>query len=295
MQVSIQSLLSYGKPMFWRNRERLIFILPLTIILGIIVFGVSKTLFMSLESEGTLSLANYIKVISDVEFKNAIIFSLKTAFIATLISLVLGLSFAMFLKRSKSKIIIKLLNVMPIFLPHLIVAMLIIVIFSQTGIISRLAYLFNFIDSSKEFIELVNDKHGIGVILVYVYKEFPFVAIVIYGIIISINEKELLIAKSLKASNFQIFSKIIFPKVLPMLLALFMVLFIYSFSAYEIPSILGTSQTKALPVYIYYNYSNVMLGTKSYAMALNFIVILISFLFALIIGLILNKIQRNHK
>ena len=74
MQVSIQSLLSYGKPMFWRNRERLIFILPLTIILGIIVFGVSKTLFMSLESEGTLSLANYIKVISDVEFKNAIIF-----------------------------------------------------------------------------------------------------------------------------------------------------------------------------------------------------------------------------
>ncbi len=129
MQVSIQSLLSYGKPMFWRNRERLIFILPLTIILGIIVFGVSKTLFMSLESEGTLSLANYIKVISDVEFKNAIIFSLKTAFIATLISLVLGLSFAMFLKRSKSKIIIKLLNVMPIFLHHLIVAMLIIVIF----------------------------------------------------------------------------------------------------------------------------------------------------------------------
>lgn len=281
--------------MFYKNKSKLIFILPLTIILGIIVFGVFKTLLMSFSSSDGLTFSNYLKIIGDDEFKAAIIYSLKTALLATLLSLIIGVFFAMFLRQSKSKIITKLLNLMPIFLPHLIVAMLMIIVFSQTGLVSRLAYHLNLIEQASDFFELINDSNGIGVILAYVYKEFPFVAIVVYGIIISINERELLIAKSLKATNFQIFTKIIFPKILPMLLSLFIILFVYSFSAYEIPSILGYSQTKALPVYIYYNYSNVMLGTKNYAMALNIVVMLFSFIFVLVNGLIINKLQRKNK
>lgn len=275
--------------------KKIYYLFPFIIIIGIISFGLFRTISLSLDDHGIISLANYEKIFNDEDFKKALLYSFRTAFISTTLTLLVGIFFALRLYHSKSKIIVKIITFLPIILPHLVVAMLMIILLSQTGIISRICAYLGLIDNPSQFLELINDRNGIGVIIAYVYKEFPFVALVLYGIIITINKKELLIAQSLKANNFIIFKDIILPKILPMLLALFTILFIYSFSAYEIPSLLGYSSTKALPVYIYYNYSNIMLGTKNYAMALNVIIIIFSLCFAGVMYLIINKLQGKKK
>lgn len=275
-----------------------ILLLPISIILiSIMGFGIINCIMQSLGYIPYIGLENisfrfYKEILGDSIFLESLIFSLKTSFISTTISIFIGVLLSYLLLQSKlSKIKESLLN-LPIIVPHIVVVMLMISIFSQSGVISRILYNLNIISDSSQFMSLVSDKNGIGVILVYLWKGIPFVIITTYNILKNINEKLQNVALNLGANKYQCFKYIILPLVLPSIISSFIILFAFSFGAFEVPFLIGPTYPKALPVSAYMSYVSSDLSQRSYAMVINVILSVFSFAILIVYNRILEKINK---
>ncbi|MBN2897622.1 MAG: ABC transporter permease subunit [Clostridia bacterium] len=235
-----------------------------------------------------VSLKYYMMVFSNPEFKSALTFSLYTSFVSSVLSVLVGLLLAyLLLKSGVSDRLSSMLYRLPIVVPHAIAALLIYTLFAQSGVLSRLLYLFGFITESSQMPVLLFDRTGKGVMLAYVWKATPFIAMVVFDILKSVTNRLEEAAFNLGASEWQVFRYVILPLIAPTLLANFIIIFAFSFGAFEIPYLLGPTAPKALPILSYIEYTNPDLSHRPYTMAINmvltgvslFIVGLTSFVF----------------
>lgn len=235
----------------------------------------------------------YKEILSNQQFINSLILSLKTSIISSLIATIIGILLAYLMTKSKfSKLRYFLLN-LPIIVPHIIVVMLAFAVFSKTGIIARILYNLNLINDSREFVSLVNDKAGIGIIIVYIYKGMPFIAITVYNILKSLDFKLEDVALNLGANKFQVLKLVIMPQIMPTILSSFIVIFAFSFGSFEVPYLIGATNPKALPVNAYINYINTDLAQRPLSMAMNSILTGISFILLILYNLIFTKLKKN--
>ena len=63
---------------------------------------------------------------------------------------------------------------------------------------------------------------------------------------------------------------------MPSIFSSFVIIFAFSFGAYEVPLLLGPTQPKALPVQAFIEYSNPVLQNRPYAMVYNILITLIA-------------------
>ena len=103
-------------------------------------------------------------------------------------------------------------------MPHLVVAVGIIFVFSQSGLLARLASQIGLIGSPGDFPVLVKDKYGLGIILAYIWKEAAFFFIILMSVLQSLGENFEELAQSLGANRWQIIREVIFPNSLPEIL-----------------------------------------------------------------------------
>lgn len=239
-----------------------------------------------------LTLNYYKEILRDETFLRSLLFSIKTSFISTLLSVVIGVLFAYMLSKSESsKLRDSILN-LPVIVPHIVVVLLMITIFSQTGIISRVLYKLNIISDSSEFKFMLFDSNGIGVILVYLWKGIPFTAITTYNILRNINSKLEKVSVNLGASKWQSFRYIALPLAIPSIISSFIILFAFSFGSYEVPFLIGATTPKALPVQAYLSYVSSDLVQRINSMVMNVILSIVSFLLLIIY----NKVfEKNNK
>ncbi|UOW69108.1 ABC transporter permease [Paraclostridium bifermentans] len=236
----------------------------------------------------------YKEILSNQQFITSLVLSLKTSIISSLIATIIGVLLAYLMTKSKfSKLRYFLLN-LPIIVPHIIVVMLAFAIFSKTGIISRILYNLNLISDSREFVSLVNDKAGVGIMIVYIYKGMPFIAITVYNILRSLDAKLEDVALNLGANKFQIFKLIIIPQIMPTILSSFIVIFAFSFGSFEVPYLIGATNPKALPVNAYINYINTDLAQRPLSMAMNSILTGVSFILLILYNLIFTKLKKKN-
>lgn len=275
-----------------------ILLAPITIILiGIMGFGIANCIMQSLGympyiGEKNISFRFYKEIIGDSMFLESLIFSLKTSFISSTVSVFIGVILAYFLSQEKlSKIKESLLN-LPVIIPHIVVVMLMITIFSQSGIISRILYLLNIISDSSQFMSLVSDKNGVGVILVYLWKGIPFTIVTSYNILKNISNNLEKVAINLGASKLQYFRYIILPLASPTIISSFIILFAFSFGSFEVPFLIGPTIPKALSVSAYTSYISSDLSQRSYAMVINVILSSLSFILLIVYNKILGKINK---
>lgn len=235
----------------------------------------------------------YKEILSNQQFINSLMLSLKTSIISSTIATIIGILLAYLMTKSRfSKLRCFLLN-LPIIVPHIIVVMLAFAVFSKTGIISRMLYNLNLINDSREFVSLVNDKAGIGIIIVYIYKGMPFIAITVYNILKSLDVKLEDVALNLGANKFQVLKLVIMPQIMPTILSSFIVIFAFSFGSFEVPYLIGATNPKALPVNAYINYINTDLAQRPLSMAMNSILTGISFILLILYNLIFTKLKKN--
>ncbi|EQK42545.1 binding--dependent transport system inner membrane component family protein [[Clostridium] bifermentans ATCC 638] len=241
-----------------------------------------------------ITLDYYKEILSNQQFTTSLVLSLKTSIISSLIATIIGVLLAYLMTKSKfSKLRYFLLN-LPIIVPHIIVVMLAFAIFSKTGIISRILYNLNLISDSREFVSLVNDKAGVGIMIVYIYKGMPFIAITVYNILRSLDAKLEDVALNLGANKFQILKLIIMPQIMPTILSSFIVIFAFSFGSFEVPYLIGATNPKALPVNAYINYINTDLAQRPLSMAMNSILTGISFILLILYNLIFTKLKKKN-
>lgn len=234
----------------------------------------------------------YREVLRDENFLKSLLFSLRTSFISTFLSVVLGVLLAFALTNSKhSKIRSYLLN-LPVIVPHIVVVLLMITLFSQSGIVSRVLYNLKIIDDSSKFSIVLSDSKGLGIILVYLWKGIPFTAITTYNILKTINEKLEKVSINLGANRWQSFRYIALPLAMPSIISSFIILFAFSFGSYEVPFLIGPSTPKALPVYAYVSYISSDLGQRANSMVINVVLSTISMILLLVYNKIFSKISK---
>ena len=281
------------------NRKIMLMLSPALIVLGgLCLGGLAVALFRSLGVQiltgtGKPSLDAYQAVLRQPEFLQSLGFSLYIALMATFMSTVIAIWAAILLRQQfAGRGVLAFLFQLTLTLPHLIGAIGILYLLSQSGLIARLAYGIGVIDQPSAFPALVYDRFGIGIIVQYIWKEVPFITLILLAQMQTLGEDYESVARSLGASRWQSIRHVLFPMILPGVLAASVLVFAFTFGAYEVPLILGPNAPATLPVLAYRKFTDVDLAARPQAMALAVIISVIS---AVLVALYVWTVRRQDR
>ena len=139
----------------------------------------------------------------------------------------------------------------PLILPHLAVALIVMVVFGSTGFLARVAALLESLSLPVGYKSPLFDRAGRGLVIAYAYKELPFAAVLILPVLRGIDPRLLQTAEMLGAGRGTIMRRIIIPEVAPVAATVFIIMFLYAFGAYDIPFVLGSSRPQMLSIAAY--------------------------------------------
>lgn len=165
--------------------------------------------------------------------------SLALALAATFISLVLGVLIAWVLVARKERKWLSFAAHTPILVPHVVGALIVLVLLAPTGLVSRLLLALGLIGSDQAFPVLVQDPWGVGVIALYAWKEAPFVALVSAAALRNVDEGVIRQARNLGARGWSLFRHAYLPYAWPALATAGLLVFAFVLGAYEGPLLLG--------------------------------------------------------
>lgn len=219
----------------------------------------------------------YASLFTSREFYLSFALTFHIAFTSTAISAVIAVAAALLLRRSfVGRGAINFLFQLNLTVPHLVGAVGILYLFSQSGSFARLAHEFGVITRPAEFPALVFDPYAIGIILQYVWKEIPFIGVIVLAQMQALGQDYESVARSLGASKWQSFRHVLLPLIFPGVLSASVIVFAFTFGAYEIPALLGQNYPAALPVLAYRQYTDVDLAARPEAMAMAIVIALLA-------------------
>lgn len=219
----------------------------------------------------------YISIFTTKQFYQSFALSFYIAFTSTVISSVLAIAAALLLRRSFiGRSIAQFLFQLNLTVPHLVGAIGILYLFSQSGVFARLAAEWGMISNPGEFPALVFDPYAVGIILQYVWKEVPFIGVIVLANMQSLGEDFESVGRSLGANRWQSFRYVLLPLIFPGVLSASVISFAFMFGGYEVPALLGAHYPAALPVLAYRKYTDVDLAARPEAMAMAIVIALLS-------------------
>lgn len=160
-------------------------------------------------------------------------------------------------------------------LPHLVWAVALLLLLAQSGLVARVAAALGLIAAPAEFPVLVRDRAGVGVILHYVTKEIPFLALIVLAVLRTQGHAYADVAATLGAGPWLRLWRVTLPLVGPGLAAGALLAFAYIFSAYEVPALLGVRHPRALAVLALDYFLNPDLNRRAEGMAISVIMSLV--------------------
>ncbi|MGL5008692.1 MAG: ABC transporter permease, partial [Paracoccaceae bacterium] len=160
--------------------------------------------------------------------------------------------------------------------PHIVGAVGILYLFSQSGTFARLGHAAGMIGRPADFPALIYDPYAIGIILHYVWKEVPFIGLIVLAQMQALGTDHEAVARSLGASRWQAFWPVLLPLIAPGVISASVIAFAFAFGAYEIPALLGASHPQALPVLAYRSFTDVDLAARPEAMAMAVVIAVMS-------------------
>lgn len=281
-----------------REHPRVFLLLaPALLVLGLlfgggVLLGLARSFgYMPLLGLTEPNLDAYRAIFADGHFLRSLGLTFYIAFVSTVISAALAIGIVLILRQTfLGKRAILFLFQLNITIPHLVGAVGILYLFSQSGALARLARELGMIAQPSDFPILVFDAAAIGIILQYVWKEIPFIGIVALATLQAVGEDYEAVARSLGANSWQRFRYVLLPLMLPGVAVASVVVFAFTFGAYEIPALLGQHHPAALPVLAYRLYTDVDLAARPQAMALAMVITLLC---AALIAMHLRLLRRN--
>lgn len=210
-----------------------------------------------------LSLDHFHGILRDPDFLTSLGLTFYIALVSTLVAVALGVGAALLLAdlAGRSRWFHFLFQV-PLTVPHLVIAVAVIFMASPGGWMSRIAAAVGLVESASAFPLLVNDAHGIGIMAVYVWKEVPFIALMVLAVLKNAGVELIDVGRTLKAGRWQRFRFIVLPLIAPGAGAAGLIVFAFTFGAFEVPYLLGRTHPMTLPVLAYRKYSDVDLMAR---------------------------------
>ncbi len=244
---------------------------------GVVLALLQSTGFFAPIGEHSLTLTHYAAMLQNREFQLSLFLTTGIAAIATALSAATGLALALALRRAAGRwpVLNSLIQV-PIAVPHLVMAVLLINVISQSGLLARIAYAAGLLSSPNEFPVLVNDRYSVGIIAAYVLKESPFIAVVTLAMLARIGGEYEELAATLGASRWQRLRHVTFPLVAPAVVSASVIVFAFIFGAFEVPFLLGRSYPSMLGVVAQRRFTSIDLTERPDAIALSVLMSIIT-------------------
>lgn len=272
-------------------------LLPFLVVTALVLISVWNILVQSLGVIPAFGLTKptieyYREVLASETFLDSLGVSLKIAFASAILATVLGVLVCAALVGCRKDHAVHVVR-LPMLVPHAVVAVFVITICSQTGLIARGAAALGIISDSTEFPQLLFTENYLGVILAYLWKEIPFVAYFVLALMSGISSTLGEAAENLGASPVKSFFQVTLPLSLPAITKAFLIIFIFAFGGYELPLILGATVPKALPVQAYLSYMDPNLLNRPFAMAMNGVILMLSMIMAVLYGLLTSRLCKK--
>ena len=252
---------------------------------GGLAYGLLQSLgWQPLIGRRELTLQAYVNLLTDEayaeQFWTGLRLSLWISLASTVLSAALAVGAALLIRGTRTgKQLAVFLFQLNLPIPHIVAAVGILFLLAQSGLLSRLGAQLGLLDRPSDFPILVKDRFGIGIILSYVWKEVPFIGVIVLAVLQSLSRDYEEIARNLGANWWQCFTHVILPLITPALLSTSIIVFAFTFGAYEVPGILGVRYPRTLPVLSLRLFTDADLSARSEAGALSMIVATIVMVF----------------
>lgn len=226
--------------------------------------------------------------ISNLSFLESLGVTVGLSLVVSFLSGILGLGIAFYLAQNKRSWLRFLLQI-PIGVPHLLAGYLLTQILWQSGWMSRLLFYFGWIDGMEQFPILVHDTWGVGIVLAYLWKEIPFIVLLIYPFLVKLIDEWSEISATLGASKNQTNKWIILPLLLPIWVGGMWVVFAFALGAYEIPALMGRTNFGSIPVLAWKEYTQFGIDRQPVAISMNVVLGFVSLIMGIILIFLQNK------
>lgn len=255
-------------------------LLPALTIIGVLFGGGLALAFLQsigmigILGTGQPTLAAYQAALSNPEFIKSLGLSVYIAVVATGLATLLSLGLALLLRTAGRWASFACQVTLPI--PHLVGVAGMLLLLSPSGLLSRIALALGGTASDQDFPLLVNDAANLGVLALFLWKEIPFMTLVLLAVLRGIDPAYETQARVLGASCWQCFWQVTLPLLKPGILSTSLIVFGYIFASFEVPFLLGSTRPRPLPVLVYRAFSDSDLSRRPEAVALGLILSAIS-------------------
>ncbi|WP_394697939.1 ABC transporter permease subunit [uncultured Ilyobacter sp.] len=267
--------------------KKYIYLMPAVIFISLFfiygfVYGLLQSFGLNnIMGESGFTLGYYEKVLKSEKFMDSLSFTAKMALASSSLSLIISIVLLFFLYLNLEGRYLKVGYVRriiesPLLVPYLVASYLILILFLQSGFISRIMVAAGIIESYMEFPIITNDEKGRGIMLAYIWKTCPFIVMMSFPVLQRINRKWDSVAYIFGVGRVRFFFEVVLPLLAPSLIISFFIIISYMFTAFETPYILGVTYPKALAVMAYDIYSKGNLSERPNLMVINMFISVIS-------------------
>jgi putative spermidine/putrescine transport system permease protein len=285
----------------WQKSKPYLFVLPTVGAIGFLFFG---GLFEGvLQSFGYFPAANhyqfklsaYRDLIYSKEFWDSLLMTFRVAAISSLTAGILGIfvSVCLFMlgtsTNGRQNLFWHRFFQLPLIIPHLVGAYLMVLLFMESGWFSRVLASMGLIKEITDFPILINEPYGWGIIFTYAWKEAPFISLMVYPVLLRIHHSWVEVARVFGADQWNLIREIVLPLIMPAWISATFIVFAFTFSAFEVPYLLGVTYPRMLPVYSFHLYTSGGLEYRPQALAVN---VILAFITALL-GILAYRISKR--
>lgn len=216
-----------------KEREiKIIYVYVLLVFAGFLAIPIIQLLLQSFRGDGAVGLSNYVEIISERGFLqalgNSVVVSLSAAVIATVLAFFLAYTIHYTNVNKKFKKLIRLLAVLPMLLPTITYGFAIIYSFGKQGLLTRLF--------GRQLFEI----YGFwGLLFGYVIYTLPISFLLIFNTMGFIDKKFMVVSRVMGDKPFATFMQTVIRPLLGTLAASMVQCFFLSFTDYGIPASVG--------------------------------------------------------
>lgn len=274
-------------------------LLPVTILLAIFLIGLFNGILQSFgyapyAGRDELTLDYYVQAMSQYQLVDSIVYSLVLAAVCTVSATVGAVALSAALTRLKSGRQTKLFALsVPLSVAHIVVVLMVVIMCGSSGMIARALFAMGLIQDSQSIPSVIGAYTGWGIILVFMYKEIPYITLCTVTLMSNIGDSFSEAAASLGASPVRTFFTVTLPLCKSPIIRAALVVFAFAFGSYEIPSLLGTTNPKTIAVMAFYQFQNNDIVNRSYAMTLITIMIVITLIVAAVYFVLMSREEKG--
>lgn len=288
--------------MYWERWRIPVMIAPTLLVLIVLFFGsLGYGFLQSLGYQPSIgkfefTLSSYINIFTVEEYSQqfwpGLGLSLWISFASTFLSAIGAIGGALLLRNTfVGKHVANFIFQLSLPVPHIVSAVGILLLMSQSGFFARVAASLGWITTPADFPIMIGDPWGIGIIISYLWKEIPFLGVIVLAVLQTRVDEYEAAARVLGANSWQCFYRVTLPLIMPALSSASVIVFAFVFGNFEIPKLLGAKYPAPLPVMTVEFFQDPDLNARAEGMAMSMIV---AFLILILVVFYMRLLNRQR-